>query len=69
MIVYKSMLMIQIVHPYTLDTSDPCWYDVTSINVLISKWSSYAHNALGKADRLISEHQLYKALGDDVQQR
>jgi len=33
------------------------------------KWSSYAHNALGKADRLISEHQLYKALGDDVQRR
>jgi len=33
------------------------------------KWSSYAHNALGKADKLISEHPLYKALGDDSQQR
>ncbi|NOQ93079.1 MAG: hypothetical protein GQ547_00410 [Methylophaga sp.] len=33
------------------------------------EWSSYAHNALGKADRLISEHPLYKALGDDLQQR
>jgi len=30
------------------------------------KWSSYAHNALGKVDSLISEHLLYKALGDDL---
>jgi len=33
------------------------------------KWSSYGHNALGKTDRLISEHQLYKALGGDSQLR
>jgi len=33
------------------------------------EWSSYGHNALGKTDRLISEHQLYKALGNDSQQR
>ena len=33
------------------------------------KWSSYGHNALGQPDRLISEHLLYKALGDDSQQR
>ena len=23
-----NLLIIQIVHPYTLDTSNPCWYDV-----------------------------------------
>lgn len=33
------------------------------------KWSSYGHNALGQADKLISEHLLYKALGEDSQQR
>lgn len=33
------------------------------------KWSSYGHNALGQADKLISEHLLYKALGEDFQQR
>jgi putative transposase len=33
------------------------------------KWSSYGHNALGQADKLVSEHLLYKALGEDVQQR
>lgn len=33
-------------------------------------WSSYRHNALGKASRLISHHQLYEGLGDssDAQQ-
>lgn len=33
------------------------------------KWSSYRHNALGQPDSLISEHALYKALGDDAEQR
>ncbi|NOQ17552.1 MAG: hypothetical protein GQ581_10880 [Methyloprofundus sp.] len=33
------------------------------------KWSSYQHNALGVADRLITEHKLYKRLGRSVQQR
>lgn len=33
------------------------------------KWSSYAHHSLGGADKLISEHPLYKGLGDDLQQR
>jgi putative transposase len=28
-------------------------------------WSSYAHHALGKADKLISEHHLYQALGEN----
>jgi len=32
-------------------------------------WSSYQHNALGKADRLITEHALYSALGHDIEQR
>ena len=26
-------------------------------------WSSYTHNALGETDKLVSEHDLYKALG------
>ena len=30
------------------------------------RWSSYHHNALGKADKLITEHDLYKALGGNV---
>ncbi|MCK5477617.1 MAG: transposase [Methylococcales bacterium] len=33
------------------------------------KWSSYRHNALGEMDELISEHSLYKALGDNTEQR
>lgn len=33
------------------------------------EWSSYGHNALGRADSLISEHPLYEALGDNAQQR
>ena len=33
------------------------------------RWSSYGYNALGQADNLISEHPLYKALGDNAQQR
>ena len=33
------------------------------------EWSSYGYNALGRADSLISEHPLYEALGDNVQQR
>ena len=28
-------------------------------------WSSYAHHALGREDALISEHDLYQALGED----
>jgi len=28
-LLYKQVsAIIQIVHPYTLDTSNPCWYDV-----------------------------------------
>ncbi len=26
-ILFKDMLSIEIVYPYTLDTSNPCWYD------------------------------------------
>ncbi|WP_426369299.1 hypothetical protein [Pseudocolwellia sp. HL-MZ7] len=33
------------------------------------KWSSYAHNALGKKDKLVSEHVLYQALGKTVEAR
>lgn len=33
------------------------------------KWSSYQHNALGVADRLLTEHKMYKRLGRSVQQR
>jgi len=33
------------------------------------KWSSYAHNALGKEDKLVSEHALYQALGKTVEAR
>jgi putative transposase len=29
-------------------------------------FSSYHHNALGQHDELITEHSLYKALGDNV---
>jgi len=32
-------------------------------------WSSYAHNMSGHNDELITEHALYKALGDNAQQR
>jgi len=38
-------------------------------NLADYKWSSYAHNALGQEDSLISEHALYKALGADSRQR
>jgi putative transposase len=33
------------------------------------RWSSYRHNALGEKDELITEHDLYKGLGDTVEQR
>jgi len=33
------------------------------------QWSSYAHNALGKRDRLISEHPLYSGLGSSSELR
>lgn len=33
------------------------------------QWSSYHHNALGKNDKLITEHKLYKALGLNQEQR
>ena len=39
------------------------------VKLIRCNWPSYAHNALGKADRLISEHSLYKALGDGSQPR
>ena len=32
------------------------------------RWSSYQHNALGKVDRLITEHDLYSALANDIEQ-
>ena len=32
-------------------------------------WSSYAHNALGCKDRLISEHSLYRQLGINAEKR
>ncbi len=32
-------------------------------------WSSYAYNALGQDDDLITEHSVYHALGDTTQQR
>jgi putative transposase len=32
-------------------------------------WSSYHYHALGKPDLLITEHMLYKSLGDDTAQR
>jgi len=32
-------------------------------------WSSYYHNALGKTDKLISEHALYRELGNTSEQR
>ncbi|PCI19083.1 MAG: hypothetical protein COB62_06025 [Piscirickettsiaceae bacterium] len=32
-------------------------------------WSSYPHNALGKKDILISEHELYKALANTPERR
>ena len=32
-------------------------------------WSSYAHNALGQTDALISEHSLYLELGRDIETR
>lgn len=32
-------------------------------------WSSYAHNALGKVDEMISEHQEYLNLGNNDKQR
>jgi len=33
------------------------------------EWSSYRHNALGKPDSLITEHELYKDLGGTIEQR
>lgn len=33
------------------------------------RWSSYARNALGKADRCIQEHADYRALGPDAETR
>lgn len=33
------------------------------------RWSSYPHNALAQIDELITEHELYAALGPDNQQR
>ena len=33
------------------------------------RWSSYRHNALGEIDKLITEHDLYKALGATIEQR
>jgi len=33
------------------------------------KWSSYAHNAFGKEDKLVSEHALYHQLGKTVEAR
>ncbi len=38
-------------------------------NVSDYPWSSYPHNALGKTDTLISEHELYKNLSSNIQQR
>jgi putative transposase len=43
-------------------------------NGLVSKptdyrWSSYAHNALGKVDEMITAHQQYQQLGDDDKSR
>lgn len=32
-------------------------------------WSSYAHNAEGKADELVTEHRIYQKLGRDTQER
>ncbi len=34
-------------------------------NIEDYKWSSYAHNALGQTDGLITEHQQYKRLGKE----
>ncbi|MEO1884127.1 MAG: hypothetical protein ABGX71_11275 [Methyloprofundus sp.] len=31
------------------------------------EWSSYRHNALGKPDSLITEHELYKNLGGAIE--
>ena len=33
------------------------------------QWSSYHHNALGETDTLITEHELYKELGDSLERR
>ena len=33
------------------------------------RWSSYRHNALGQADTLITEHELYRRLGRSAEQR
>lgn len=33
------------------------------------RWSSYGHNAYGRPDRLIAEHPVYLALGQDAGQR
>jgi len=33
------------------------------------EWSSYGHNALGKTDSLITEHELYKDLGGTIEQQ
>ena len=38
-------------------------------NIADYKWSSYQHNALGKPDKLITEYQIYKDLGINMQQR
>ncbi len=38
-------------------------------NIANYKWSSYQHNALGKPDKLITEYQIYKDLGINMQQR
>ncbi len=43
-------------------------------NGLVSKptdyrWSSYAHNALGKVDEMITAHKQYQQLGDDDKSR
>lgn len=33
------------------------------------RWSSYRHNALGQADALIAERELYRRLGRNTEQR
>jgi putative transposase len=33
------------------------------------RWSSYAHNALGSHDRLVTEHELYRRLGPTATER
>ncbi len=37
-------------------------------NLAEYEWSSYRHNALGQVDSLITEHSLYKELGNGYRQ-